>query len=95
MFPRLLADAGISAHGRSSRPRPHDLRHSFAVHRLLRWYREGVDVQSRLIYLSTFMGHVDPSSTQVYLTITDELLAQAGRRFRQAFGPSVLRGVPS
>ena len=49
--------------------------------RLLRWYREGLDPTSRLHELSTFMGHVDPTSTAVYLTITPGLLNQANRRF--------------
>jgi integrase/recombinase XerD len=40
-------------------PRPYDLRHAFAVHRLSRWYRQGVDLHSRLPWLSTYMGHVD------------------------------------
>jgi integrase len=59
----------------------HDLRHSFAVGRLLRWYREGVEPASRLQQLSTFMGHVAPSSTAVYLTITPQLMEEANRRF--------------
>lgn len=65
----------------------HCLRHSFAVACLLRWYREGVDPQARLFRLSTFMGHVSPESTAVYLTITPELLAEAGRRFEAAATP--------
>lgn len=68
------------------RPRVHDLRHSFAVHRLLRWYREGVDVQERLPRLSTFLGHVEIHSTQVYLTITADLLNEANARFYEQFG---------
>jgi site-specific recombinase XerD len=70
-----------------SPPRVHDLRHSFAVGTLLRWYREGIDPHRRLIHLSTFLGHIDPNSTAVYLTITDELLREADRRFR-AFAPT-------
>ena len=62
-----------------SPPRLHDLRHSFAVGCLLRWYREGADPASKLNQLSTFMGHVDPTSTAVYLTITPGLLRQANR----------------
>ena len=65
----------------------HSLRHSFAVACLLRWYREGVDPQARLYRLSTFMGHVSPDSTAVYLTITPELLAEAGRRFEAFAAP--------
>jgi len=67
-------------------PRLHDLRHAFAVGTLLRWYRSGLDPNARLIHLSTFLGHADPASTAVYLTITDELLREADRRFR-VFAP--------
>ena len=63
------------------RPRIHDLRHSFAVGVLLRWYRTGVDASARLHYLSTFLGHVNPETTAVYLTITADLLQEANRRF--------------
>lgn len=63
-------------------PRVHDLRHSFAVATLLRWYREGIDPNCRLMHLATFMGHVDPNSTAVYLTITEDLLHQAAQRFQ-------------
>lgn len=69
-----------------SPPRLHDLRHSFAVATLLRWYRQGIDPNRRLMHLATFLGHVDPNSTAVYLTITEELLNQAARRF-QALAP--------
>ena len=77
-----------------SSPRLHDLRHSFAVGRLLRWYREDGDPQSRLHQLSTFMGHVDPESTAVYLTITADLLAEANRRFEAFAGPAWLEAAP-
>jgi integrase/recombinase XerD len=69
-------------------------RHTFAVHRLLRWYRERVDVQSRLPVLATFMGHVRPESTQVYLTITAELLHEANARFHRHFGCLFDEGPP-
>jgi integrase len=72
---RLTIPDGISP------PRLHDLRHSFAVGCLLRWYREGSDPASKLNQLSTFMGHVDPTSTAVYLSITPGLLSQANLRF--------------
>jgi len=62
-------------------PRVHDLRHSFAVGTLLRWYREGINPADRLLHLSTFLGHVDPTSTAVYLTVTAELLQEANQRF--------------
>jgi site-specific recombinase XerD len=89
IFPRLLKAAGITPPPEHGQPRPHDLRHSFAVHRLLQWYEQGADVQSRLVLLSTFMGHVSIYSTQVYLTITDNLLAEANKRFYRHFGDVV------
>jgi site-specific recombinase XerD len=67
-------------------PRLHDLRHTFAAHRLLRWYRDGVDIQARLPLLSTFLGHVEMRSTEVYLTVTQELLQEANKRYHQHFG---------
>jgi integrase len=68
-------------------PRLHCLRHSFAVGTLLRWYRSGINPQQRLWDLSTFMGHVHPASTAVYLTITVELLEQANQRFNNFAAP--------
>jgi integrase len=75
-------------------PRLHDLRHSFAVGTLLRWYRTGVDPQTRLLHLSTFLGHVDPASTAVYLTITPALLAAASERFARYAASSTEGGTP-
>jgi site-specific recombinase XerD len=72
-------------------PRLHCLRHSFAVGTLLRWYRTGVDPAARLLDLSTFLGHVSPSSTAVYLTITTELLECASQRFAH-FATPVFKG---
>ena len=66
----------------------HDLRHYFAVRTLLSWYRAGINPSSRLFHLSTFLGHVSPDSTAVYLTITDELFAEANKIFEHyAFHP--------
>jgi site-specific recombinase XerD len=61
----------------------HDLRHTFAVHRLTSWYRQGADVQKLLPQLSVYLGHVHIRATQVYLTMTPELLQQASNRFEQ------------
>ena len=79
-FPILVHRAGLQARGQRCRPRPHDLRHSFAVHTLLDWYRDGVDVQARLPALSTFLGHVNPAGTYWYLQAAPELLCLASRR---------------
>ncbi|MBV8462411.1 MAG: tyrosine-type recombinase/integrase [Acidimicrobiales bacterium] len=68
-------------------PRLHDLRHTFAVHRLTEWYRRGADVQRLLHHLSVYLGHAHLAATQVYLTMTPELLDEAGARFeRYALG---------
>ncbi|ETX08294.1 tyrosine-type recombinase/integrase [Candidatus Entotheonella palauensis] len=64
-------------------PRLHDLRHTMAVHRVVAWYREGVDVEVRLPLLATYLGHVNLSGTQRYLTMTPELLAEASLRFER------------
>jgi len=64
-------------------PRPYDLRHTFAVHRLVRWYRAGVDVHTRLPWLSAYMGHDDILGTETYLTATPQLLHLAARRLRR------------
>ncbi|UVK48523.1 tyrosine-type recombinase/integrase (plasmid) [Mesorhizobium sp. AR07] len=72
----------------------HDLRHSFAVGRLLRWYRDGSNANDKLVKLSTFMGHVDPASTAVYLTITADLLEAAGQRFERFAAPLSRGGRP-
>lgn len=71
-----------------SPPRLHCLRHSFAVGCLLRWYRQGHDPTARLFQLSTFMGHVSPVSTSVYLTITTDLLNEANQRFEAFAAPA-------
>lgn len=80
-FHQLVATLDLPVPDGVSPPTLHSLRHSFAVGCLLRWYREGLDPTARLHQLSTFMGHVDPSSTAVYLTITPALLEEANLRF--------------
>ena len=87
-FRKLIKKAGIAASPGRRQPRLHDLRHTFAVQRLLRWYREGAEVQSKLPLLSTFMGHIDLKSTQFYLDITGDLLEEANTRFFGRFGSS-------
>ena len=83
-FVRLREHAGVRAPpGARWQPRLHDMRHTFAVHRLVAWYREGADVQACLPLLSTYLGHVNVSGTQAYLTMTPELLAEASKRFER------------
>jgi integrase len=87
-FHHLVATLELPVPAGVSPPRLHDLRHSFAVGCLLRWYREGLDPSARLGQLSTFMGHVEPRSTSVYLTMTPQLLAEASRRFEAFAAPA-------
>lgn len=75
-------------------PHLHSLRHSFAVACLLRWYREGIDPTTRLHQLSTYMGHVDPASTAVYLSMTPELLNEANQRFETFATPAWSQVAP-
>jgi integrase len=82
MMRKLFRAAGVrTSAGRS--PRVHDLRFTFAVHALLRWYRAGVDVQVRLPALSVYMGHVSIVSTQYYLTFVDAVAEAASERFHK------------
>ncbi|CCM64793.1 MULTISPECIES: tyrosine-type recombinase/integrase [Candidatus Microthrix] len=78
-FRRICDISGVGA-GSSIRPRIHDVRHTFAVRTLLRWYREGADVEALLPTLSVYLGHNDPRSTYWYLSAAPELLALAATR---------------
>ena len=84
-FLLLVRDAGLQDR-RPRRPRIHDLRHSFAVRTLIDWYREGVDVEARLPRLSTYLGHVNPSTTYYYLSAAAELVGLAAGRLERALG---------
>lgn len=79
---RLRANVQRTDGGRFQ-PRLHDLRHSFAVHRVVSWYRQGADVQQLLPQLATYLGHVHIGATQRYLTMTPELLREASKRFER------------
>jgi integrase/recombinase XerD len=86
-FRRLCTIAGIRRDGGSrNQPRMHDLRHSTAVHRVTAWYRSNADLNDLLPKLATYLGHTDLSGTQRYLTMTQELLAEASRRFEAFAG---------
>jgi integrase/recombinase XerD len=85
VFRRLSDTAGIGA-AAATRPRIHDLRHTFAVRTLLQWYRAGEDVEARLPTLSTYLGHRDPRSTYWYLSAAPELLALAAGRLELSSG---------
>lgn len=79
-------------------PRVHDLRHSMAVNALVRWYREGVDVQAKLPLLAAYLGHVSILSTEYYLHFIEDVATLASDRFAQQCGEVVTahqsRGAP-
>jgi integrase/recombinase XerD len=66
-------------------PHLHELRRAFAVHRLMRWYHEQADVDAKLPLLATYMGHGRFEYTKTYLTLTQQLLSEAGHRFARRF----------
>ncbi len=82
-FIKTLHRSGISKDDNC--PRPYDFRHTFAVHRLLQWYKTDQDINVKLPFLSTYMGHVDINSTQVYLEAAGELLHVGCERFYKFF----------
>lgn len=90
LLPKLAMDVPAGVFG----PHVHCLRHSFAVRTLLSWYRQGVEPADRIHHLSTILGHSNPASTAVYLTMTSELLDAANQRF-EAFVPALAVGDES
>lgn len=82
-FWQLARRAGLRE-ATGSGPRFHDLRHTFAVRRLVAWYREGLDVQAMLPALATYLGHVHYSDTAYYLQATAELLGVAAERLQRS-----------
>jgi integrase len=85
-FYYLSRQIGLRAVSASHGPRLHDFRHRFAVQTLLRWYRQGKDVERRLPILSTYLGHAHVTDTYWYLTNTPELMGAAGKRMEQRWG---------
>ena len=83
LLTKIMRRAGLKPVHGCQGPRVHDVRHSFVAHRMLSWYRSGVETQSRLPYLATYLGHKDIRSTLVYLTATEDLLHRASERFKQ------------
>jgi integrase/recombinase XerD len=90
LFIDILRRAGLKPSRGKTGPRIHDLRHSFVVNRMLEWYRAGINPQDKLPFLATYLGHRDIHSTLVYITVTQDLLREAGERFR-TFGAHCLQ----
>jgi integrase/recombinase XerD len=86
LYRGLLLRCGIAHAGRGKGPRVHDLRHAFAGHALLRWCREGADLDAKLPVLATYMGHQSLAGTQRYLHLIAELFPEITVRSNAAFG---------
>lgn len=82
-FSRIRQRLGWTADGRARRPRIHDLRHTFAVSRILRWHLDGADVDRKILALSTYLGHAKATDTYWYLTAVPELMAVTSKRFER------------
>ena len=93
-FRQLLLRCGIPHGGKGKGPRVHDLRHTFAVHAMLRWYREGADLDAKLPVLATYLGHRSLRGTSRYLRLTAELFPEVAARVNAAFGDVVPRRAP-
>ena len=84
IFQRIREKAKIKRSDHATyQPRIHDLRHTFAVNRITSWYQENKNVQQLLPILSVYLGHKYLAHTSVYLTMTDDLLQEAGSRFEK------------
>lgn len=81
VFNTLRDSLGWVNRGAHEAPRLHDLRHTFAVRRLMLWHAEGTDVDQMMLTLSTYMGHAEIFYTYWYLTAVPELMALAGGKF--------------
>lgn len=86
VFPELIREVGLEGCGQRARPRPHDLRHAYAVRTLLAWHRCGEEVERKLPLLATFLGHAQPASSYWYLQAVPELLQLIGRRLDDVLG---------
>ena len=87
IFEELRRQLGWVDRGSHGTPRIHDLRHAFAVRRLVLWHEQGVDVGQRMLALSTYLGHVKVSSTYWYLTGVPELMGLLGQAFERYASP--------
>ncbi|MFQ5550360.1 MAG: tyrosine-type recombinase/integrase [Gemmatimonadales bacterium] len=86
IFRQLLVHACIVHGGRGRGPRLHEIRHSFAVHRLEQWYRAGADLNARLPLLSVYLGHQSMVGTQAYLQLTQTIFTDLASHLDAAYG---------
>jgi integrase len=85
-FRDILYRAGIPCGGRGIGPRPHDIRHTFAVHCLNNWALSGVDLMAALPVLSRYLGHSGIKGTQKYLQLTAQMYPDIVGKMEERFG---------
>lgn len=83
VFLALRDKLGWVNRGAHGSVRIHDMRHTFAVRTVMRWHKQGIDVDQAMLSLCTYLGHADISHTYWYLTGVPELMALAGAKFEQ------------
>ena len=86
IFRKILATIGIPHGGRGYGPRVHDLRHTYAIHRLIGWYREKADLHAKVPILATYLGHRNIISTQKYLQLVPELFPEVTQSLEDYVG---------
>lgn len=92
LFRKLLYQCGMPHGGRGKGPRVHDLRHTFAVHRLIQWHEEGADLNAKMPLLIAYLGHQDFTGTQKYLHLTAELFPNLTACMNKKFGDVIPSG---
>jgi integrase len=83
VFNSLRDSLSWANRGAHAAPRLHDLRHTFAVRRMMLWHAAGTDIDQMMLALSTYMGHAEIFYTYWYLTAVPELMALAGGKFER------------
>lgn len=83
VFNKLRDSLSWSNRGAHDAPRLHDIRHTFAVRRMMIWHAQGIDIDQMMLALSTYMGHAKIRYTYWYLTAVPELMALAAGKFER------------
>lgn len=90
-FRVLLRKANIPYGGPEKGPRPHDIRHTFAVRCLNRWVLSGEDLTAALPVLSRYLGHNGLTGTQKYLQLTAQMYPDIIAKLEMRFGDLIPR----
>jgi len=90
---QILSTIGLAHGGRNQGPRLHDLRHTYAVHRLIQWYREGVPLSAKIPILATYLGHRNVTATQEYLHLVPELFPEVSKSIERYVGHVIPRST--